>query len=373
MKKAWMLVLCIALVAPAYQADACSSSGGSSSSSSSSRSSPAPRVIQGGGEFGGARHTSHIAINEPINRIAKRAQAEGLQVSYVSDTVIRLTDARGNYITVEGLPADDDIEGGRHPAGSHSVMLNRIIRQTIFRQASPRVDARTAADVSTAPGAAIYEDMPFIGRLKAGTADVIYNKWEVGDADGSTYGINPTATWGEEAELTLTTPLHIISPKSGSTQFAVGLDAAYRYPFVGQLDGFSAGVHGYGMGIFGGDSGSIFGGGPFAAWNYQFHPDWVVSLGCLLELTKPDKGDSYVEIVPAVNVGYNVTDDLALNVYAIHYKNLDSDFVNDSYTDIGTDVSWMRGAWALNSGFRIATGLKDAKAWEAFLGSSWIF
>lgn len=367
MKKILILFVGIAIVGPAQHADACSSSGGSSGGGGG-----APRVIQGGGEFGGARHGSQLVMNEPINRIASRAEAEGLQVTYVSDTVIRLTDARGSSITVEGLPAAD-MEGGRHPSGSHSIMLNRVVRQNIFRQARPRLDARTEAAVAIGSGDAFYENMPHVGRLKAGTADVIYNKWEIGEAEGSTFGINPSATWGEEAELTLTMPLHIISPKSGSTQFSVGLDAAYQYPFVGQLDGFSVGVHGYGMGFFGSDSGSMFGGGPFAAWNYQLHSDWIVSLGCLLELTKPDEGDSYVEIVPGINVGYNMTDALALNVYAIHYKNLDSDFVNDSYTDVGTDVSWMMGAWALNSGFRVSTGLDEAEAWEVFLGSSWIF
>ena len=368
MKKVWLAVLCVGLLAPVYEVYACSSSVVSAPVSAPTSG---PRLLQAGAEFGGAPHQSHRVMNEPIDRIARRAQAEGLQVTYISDTVIRLTDARNTWITVEGLPAGSDMEGGgRQPGGSSSIMINRIIRHNVFRQARPRVQPLSSVGGDTS---SFYEDMPVVGRLNAGSADAIYNRWEVGEAEGSTFGINPAATWGEVAELTLSAPLHITSPKGGSTQFSVGLDAAYRYPFSGRWDGFSAGVHGYGLGTFGGDSGVMFGGGPFVAWDYQFHPDWILSLGCLFELTKPDEGESFVEIAPAVNMGHNLTDAVALNLYAIHYKNLDSDFLNDSYTDIGTEVSWIQGAWSLSSGVRISTGLTDAKALEAFLGTNWIF
>ncbi len=216
--------------------------------------------------------------------------------------------------------------------------------------------------------------MPHVGRLNSGAADLFYNKWEVGDADGQTFGINPSATWGETYDLTLTMPLHIISPKSGDTIFGLGLDGAFKYPFTGKLENLMAGIHFYGMGFFGGDdTASTFGGGPFVGYSYRINPDWIVSGGLLLEITKPNKGDSITEIVPAVNVGYNLSDNVALNGYLIHYKNLDSDVSDDAYTDIGADVAWVRGTWSLSAGIKTATGLKNVKSTEVYIGSNWMF
>jgi|GEM_PF-1381461 hypothetical protein len=272
--------------------------------------------------------------------------------------------------------------GGGQPAASSSIAVNQVIRKNILVTAQPAAKPRKqapAAQPAAAPEAEtkpapFYEQMPGMGRLSSGSADMFYNKWEVGESDGSTIGFNPSITWGEEAELTLTAPLHLILPDEGDNIFAVGLDGAYKRPLTGKLDKFAAGVHAYGMGYFGGDdTASNFGGGPFLSWTYRIDPKWLASAGGLLEITKPDEGDTFVEIVPAVNLGYNVSDDLALNAYVIYYKNLDSDVDDDAYADLGLDVQWIKGGWALAGGIKTSAGLDNVDSTEIHLGSSWIF
>lgn len=273
-------------------------------------------------------------------------------------------------------------EGG-HPAASSSIAFNRIIRQTVFVQARPRTEQRRPAPPALdpdqpAPPQPFYEYIPNVGQLHSGTADIFYNRWEIegyhSEVKGHTFGMNPSATWGDTYDLTLTMPLHIISPKGGDTVFGLGLDGAFKYPFTEEWENFIAGIHVYGMGFFGGDdTATSFGGGPFVGYSHRFDADWIVSGGLLLELTKPNRGSSIVEIVPAVNLGYHITDNVALNGYLIHYKNLDSDVSDDAYTDIGTDVAWVRGAWSFSAGIKTATGLKDVKSTEVYIGSNWLF
>jgi hypothetical protein len=320
------------------------------------------------------------SYNEPIDKLARDAGPHG--VTWLSDTSIRVTDATNPRcsITVNGLPASSDAgTGGGSPAASSSIAVNKIIRQTVFTQARPRSEQRRPAPPAPAPDQPtpkqpFYESMPNVGRLNSGAADAFYNKWEVGSLEGQTFGINPSATWGETYDITLTLPLHIISPKDGDTVFGIGLDGAFKYPFTGKWENFMAGIHFYGMGFFGGDdTASTFGGGPFVGYSYRINPDWIVSGGLLLEMTKPNEGDSITEIVPALNLGYNVTDNVALNAYLIHYKNLDSDVSDDAYTDIGADVAWVRGTWSLSAGIKTATGLKNVKSTEVYIGSNWMF
>jgi len=245
--------------------------------------------------------------------------------------------------------------GGNQAIQSSRTTVSRVIRQSVVQQAAPEAPEQTRK----------------LGRLNSGSADVFYNKWEVGGLDGSTFGINPSATWGETGELTLTAPLHIVSPDSGDTIFAIGLDGAYKRPLT---DKFAVGIHAYGMGFFGGDdTATTFGGGPFLSYNYRINPKWIVSVGGLLEFTKPDEGDTVTEIVPGVNVGYNLSNNVALNGYLIHYKNLDSDAGDDAYTDIGADVQWVKGSWSLSVGIKTATGLDNVSSTEIYLGSNWMF
>ncbi len=274
---------------------------------------------------------------------------------------------------------EESVTDGAQPASSSRIAVNQVIRQSVVVQARPRLEQRrppapAPAPDQPAPQQSFYESMPGIGRLGSGSADVFYNKWEIGNSDGHTFGINPSATWGETYDLTLTLPLHVISPKEGDTVFGTGLDGAFKYPFTGKMENFIVGAHLYGMGFFGGDDTvASFGGGPFVGYSYRFHPDWIVSGGLLLEITKPNKGDATIEIIPAANVGYNLSESIALNGYLIHCKNLDSDTSDDAYTDIGADVAWIRGAWSLSGGIKTSVGMKNVKSSEVYIGSNWVF
>lgn len=270
--------------------------------------------------------------------------------------------------------------GGGNPAASSSIAVNQIIRQDIFTQAQPKPRSQKSSppaqpDASTTEATQPSFDRSFghSGRLKFGAADVFFNKWEIGDEDGETFGINPSITWGETQELTMTVPVHIINGDD-DTIFGVGLDGAYKIPFRGRWENFAAGVHAYGMGFFGGDdNASTFGGGPFISFNYRIDPKWILSLGGLLELTKPDDDDLITEVVPGVNLGYNLTDNVALNGYGIYYRNMDSDADDEGYVDLGGDVRWVMGGWALSAGAKTAVGMKDVTSTEIYLGSEWIF
>ena len=235
---------------------------------------------------------------------------------------------------------------------------NRVIQRSFFEPAKPE-----------APPAEVK-----LGRVSSGAADVFYNTWEVGGSEGTTFGINPSLTFGETGEFTLTVPLHVISPDDVDTIFAVGVDGAYKHQLSGTLDKFSLGLHAHGTGFFGSDdSTSTFGGGPFLSYDYRINPKWIVSAGALLEFTSPDEGDSITELVPGLNVGYSLSDNVALNTYLLHYKNLDSDAGDDAYTDIGADVRWVSGTWSLSGGIKTMTGLDNVDSTEVYLGSEWAF
>jgi len=264
---------------------------------------------------------------------------------------------------------------------SSAATINSILRQNVFQKAKPkakqqnqvaagaRQQSETASD--STPGS-FYEQMPGFGGMNSGAADVFFNKWEVGGLDGSTFGINPSMTWGDTDELTLTLPLHVISPDDGDTIGVIGLDGAYKHAFGGKWENFAAGVHGSGVGYFGGgDNATAFGGGPFVSYAYQIDSKWVVSAGGLLEFTIPDEGDTITEIIPGVNVGYNVSDDLALNGYLVYYRNLDRDG-DEGYTDIGADVQWAKGSWSLAGGVKTAAGLDTVESTEIYFGSNWL-
>lgn len=322
----------------------------------------------------GSTHT----YNEPIDQLAR--DAGSYRVTYLSDNSIRITDPFGCSIVVFGLPASGDAAtGGASPVASPSIAVTKVIRQTVFTQARPRTEqprpaAPPPAPDQPTPPQPFYESIPNVGRLNSGSADVFFNKWEIGSLEGQTFGLNPSATWGDSYDLTLTLPFHIISPKSGDTVFGIGIDGAFRYPLIGKLENLMVGVHTYGMGFFGsGDSAVTFGGGPFVGYSHRITDDWVVSGGILLEITKPDKGDVITELIPAVNLGYNLSDSIALNGYLIYYQNLDSDVNDDAYTDIGVDVGWVRGAWSFSAGVKTATGISNVKSTEVYLGSNWLF
>jgi hypothetical protein len=202
---------------------------------------------------------------------------------------------------------------------------------------------------------------------------VFFNRWEIGDVDGETVGLNPSITWGEDMSFALTLPFHVISGDD-DTIFGVGLDGAFTCPFRGAWDNFSAGFHVYGMGFFGGDDTEAnYGGGPFLSFHCQITPKWILSVGTLVELTKPDGVDLVTELVPGVNLGYSITDNIALNGFGIYHKDLDSDAEYDGYTDVGGDLSVALGSWSLSCGAKTSVGVSDFTSWEVYLGSEWIF
>lgn len=302
----------------------------------------------------------------------------GCLEGYILDLDEAGSDAAGADGTGSGgTKSGNTGSGGANPAASSSIAVHKIIRRSVFTPATPKASApkQSQPEAANSDGnqPSFNGNLGRAFRLDSGAADVFYNKWEIGDVDGETFGINPSATLGERDELTLTVPVHVINGDD-DTICGVGVDGSFKHQFNGRWDMFSAGVHAYGMGFFGGDdTASTFGGGPFLAFNYRLAPQLILSVGALLEFTKPDEGDMITELVPGVNLGFNLTDNLALNVYGIYYRNLDSDTEDDGYADVGGDVRWGAGSWSVSAGVKAATGLDDVESTEVYLGSEWRF
>ena len=291
--------------------------------------------------------------------------------------VLDLDEAGSDAAGADGIGSDNTGAGVANPAASSSIAVHKIIRRSVFTPATPKASSPKQSQPEAASGdgnqPAFYGNGGRAFRLDSGAADVFYNKWKIGDVDGETFGINPSATLGEGDELTLTLPLHVITG-GDDTICGVGVDGSFKHQFSGKWEMFSAGAHAYGMGFFGGDdTASTFGGGPFLAFNYRIAPQLILSVGTLLEFTKPDEGDMITELVPGVNLGFDLTDNLALNVYGIYYRNLDSDTDDDGYADVGGDLRFGAGSWSLSVGAKAATGLDDIDSTEVYLGSEWRF
>lgn len=335
-------------------------------------------------------HGGSYYFSIPVDVLAsevKRAGADSIQfLSRMSFRASRDSCAA----TFTGLPDSGTVDVGEIPSGdateaqaaaaSARAAASRLVRRCIFTQAVPRPRARDAAPAAAAGSLRTARDeasealpgIPGLGHARRGATEVFYNEWTVDGADGSTYGVNPSASWGERYDLTVTMPVHVSSPDEEDMLFAVGFDGAFRYPFAGSWKALSAGVHAYGMGFYGDESTSTYGYGPFLSLTRSL-AKWIVSAGALLEFTEPDEGDSVTELVPALNVGYVVSERVAVNAYAIHFMNFDSAVEDDAYTDIGGDLRCAVGTWSLSGGLKTTTGLEDFESTEYHLGSSWAF
>lgn len=338
--------------------------------------------VVGGCATDGWGGNTETRMSGPINDYLSALQAGGFSIqksgtgrynAYYNGCL------EGYLIDLDEVESETTGSGAGNPASSVNIAVNQLVRKNIFTQAKPKAQPKKSASLAQSVSTTTDASQPTFDensgrsfRLNFGAADVFYNMWEVGETDGETFGINPSITWGETQELKLTVPMHIIS--GDDTRYALGLDGSYKYPFTGRWENFSAGVHAYGMGFFGGDdTAATFGGGPFLSFNYRINPQWILSVGGLLEITVPDEGDTITQLVPGINLGYNLTDNIALNGYGIYYRNLDSDADDDGYFDLGGDVSWVLGSWFLSVGAKTAVGMDDVTSTEIYLGSEWIF
>jgi hypothetical protein len=213
-------------------------------------------------------------------------------------------------------------------------------------------------------------------------ADAFYTSWEIDGAskvEGSTFGLNPSIIFGSEnVDFGVTVPLHVISPKEGDNIYNAGVDAMLRI-YLGE--NLSIGGHGMYLHEFGEDSDYdkhyYLSGGPFIALMLPINDVFSLSLACMYEYVKPEDdcyGDDVQLLIPAANAGFALSDEMAINVYAMYFKNLDSDVDDDYYIDVGGDLTLQLGSvWSLSVGGKTTMELEDYTSWEGYVGSEWLF
>lgn len=313
-----------------------------------------------------------------MGQLLGQFRAEGLSggVTLVNDHTARIW-ASGGGVTAEAYVINNGggvsgagPGGSASPASNARIAIGKVIRRQIFVQAEPESPPPAPAAPGQAEGNKPRPRMP--GRATSTDADVFFDTWSVGDLDGNTFGFNPSLSIGGQDEFTFTMPVQIISPSEGDAAMSLGLDGAWRHSFKDAWEKWAAGVHAYVLGSFSpSDTSSTLGGGPFLSYHWRINKKWIVSAGGLLEFTEPSEGDSDTELVPGVNVGYNLSERVAVNGYVLRYWSLNSG--SDSYTDLGGDVQWRAGTWCLSAGVKTSQGLSDTSDTEFYLGSIWRF
>jgi hypothetical protein len=258
-------------------------------------------------------------------------------------------------------------EGGSKsgPSSSSSITASHTLRNSILSPAAPGENPKERQK-----------------SLRTGSfrADIFYNAWEYDTegggegVKGATVGINPTMTFGgESAEFGVTIPIHATIPKDGDATFNLGADASLRI-WLG--DYMSIGGHGsYMASMFDSGDGKIettgsINGGPFVSLRIPLGEVGVVSVAGLYEILKPDEGDAFKEIAVAANLGINLGDSAALNIYGIHHKNADPDIDSD-YDEVGSELQFGSGTWSFNFGAKTTIGIDDFTSIEGYLGSQW--
>ena len=171
-------------------------------------------------------------------------------------------------------------------------------------------------------------------------ADLFINSWEAGNVDGTTYGINPSYSIGDRHAFSITVPIHATDPDSGEDFVTIGVDGLYKFNFS---DAFAMGAHVNYLKSFSDDDRyetySVTG-GPFVSYLMQLTDKMGLSLGVLVDFTSPEEGDNYTEIIPGVNLGYNLDDNWAINTYYIGYYDADAEDNQDEFfNDLGAEIS----------------------------------
>jgi len=177
-------------------------------------------------------------------------------------------------------------------------------------------------------------------------------------------------------DLAITVPVHATAAEDGDPALSTGADCALRIPIGGLI---SIGGHGsYLLDIDSSDEAdktrSTVVVGPFASVAIPVGDSIMVSAGCMYEITQFENADDSIrQIVPAVNLGVRLTDNLAVNLYGIHFMNMDDELSDFDYTDVGGEVAVAMGIWKLSLGGKTSMGIEALDSIEAYFGSSWLF
>lgn len=302
--------------------------------------------------------------------------ASQLQSVYGGSAGITLVDSKTAriWVTGPGVSVDELVintgggssSGGGSSGGSAGQQIaSQVIRQNVFQQAAPK--KKTGEGKRTDVGADIY--------YRTGDQELI--------------GINPSIAFESGSTTTLTVP---IQRDTDAELTSVGLDVSEKWALgeIGNI-GFHANV----IGTFGGDDALVqFAIGPFVSFTVHLGDRVSISAGALVELNAggaPGADEKYLDVnalvAPGANVGFQISDSMAINAFAIYYGNVYSTVIQDGEAsdnfasfgdgniDLGGEFKWSPGAWALSIGAKQITGVGDSdySATEFYLGSTWMF
>lgn len=257
--------------------------------------------------------------------------------------------------------------GAGKPGSSSNITATKVIRTQVFTQAKPKAFVSTASSDS-------QDAATQISAQQVGGADVFINFWDADGLEGATYGINPSYSIGDRHSMTFTLPVYMTDPDDGDGNKTIGLDGAYKFNWT---EKFAIGVHTNYLLILGdGDNEDTYNYvvGPYVSYLMQLSEKFGLSMGAVFEVTWPEEGDEVKQFVPGVNLGYQISDTLAANLYGMGFKTLDAeDGVDDFYGDVGVEVAYAMGNWALNFGVKTTVALDDYDSVEIYLGSDWRF
>jgi hypothetical protein len=265
-----------------------------------------------------------------------------------------------------GIPAavehrfTPSLSGALGPASSAKILQSRILRSLALLQETPHRHI-------------VEQERRFLRRdmLTDFAWDVFLDEWEVGSADGTTFGAHPSVTYVRKAsDVSLTVPVHVTTPDDGDDDlFAIGLDAAGRYRFDRPM---AVGAHGMYLHETGGDSDDMnfWGAGAFVSAVWKATAELKVTFCLAYEAIEPEDGDTVQQLVPGVNLGMQLGESGAINAFLLSHNHFDDDQSQDDYRDVGVDVSWIMETWALNAGVRASLDPDDYDSVDFHVGTS---
>lgn len=261
-------------------------------------------------------------------------------------------------------PPDQQHTSAANPNSQPTRVGRQTVQSAVFAKAKPKKEM--VQEVRTMAGTDLFADF-----------------WEYENGyEGTTYGLNPAFTFGEKTQFTVTVPIYMEDPDNSDENYTLGLDGRVKH-YITQ--NFAVGGHiNYlnqhtdGWLDFEQDFETITG-GPFASYNMPLSERINLSFGGLIDYTErlEDNSDDDGTWLGAAgaNLGLSLTDNLALNPFAIYYLDLDAeDNVDDDFVDLGLEVATnLSETWSLSGGFKTVTSAEDYDSYEIYLGSVWQF
>lgn len=252
------------------------------------------------------------------------------------------------------------------PVSPSSSVISSTMRTTLF------TPAQTAQQRAVEERATVRDGIA--GLPTRIGMDAFYGRSNL-DGGGSikSYGVNLSAIVGDQLQFRGTIPIHRTDVGFAKIT-SYGIDGSVKYNVN---ENFAVGGHSNYIyhDISGGGNSHNWTVGPFASANFDLNESFNVSFGTMLDYVRPKSGGSEWVVAGGVNLGWSVSPDFVLNPYLIYFRNLDVDFGDKDWWDLGIESSWAIGeTWTLSVGAKTTLGYDPFRSnWQIYLGTAWAF